>query len=98
MSLMFDEIMRNLPSFGISGLLFVMWWFERQERSRTAVEMRDALRCAAQGVELSDRMIQVISANTEAVTALREELRNHRVIETEWFKRLSRQLEVIESK
>ncbi len=50
---MFDEILRALPSLGISGLLFVMWWFERQERVRGTSDVREALRFAEQGVELN---------------------------------------------
>ena len=95
---MIDAILRALPSLGISGLLFVMWWFERQERVRGTTDVRDALRFAEQGVELNERLLDVLRANTEAITALREELRSHRGVETEWLRRISRQLESIESR
>ncbi len=95
---MIDEILRALPSLGISGLLFVMWWFERQERVRGTTDLREAFRFAEQGVELNERLLDVLRANTEAITALREELRSHRGVETEWLKRISRQLESIESR
>lgn len=95
---MFDEVLRALPSLGISGLLFVMWWIERQERVRGTSDLRDALRFAEQGVELNERLIEVLRANTEAITALREELRSHRGVETEWLKRISRQLESMETR
>ncbi len=95
---MFDEILRALPSLGISGLLFVMWWFERQERVRGTSDVREALRFAEQGVELNERLVEVLRANTEAITALREELRSHRGVETEWLKRISRQLESMETR
>ena len=95
---MFDEVLRALPSLGISGLLFVMWWIERQERVRGTADVREALRFAEQGVELNERLIEVLRANTEAITALREELRSHRGVETEWLKRISRQLESMETR
>lgn len=95
---MFDEILRALPSLGISGLLFVMWWFERQERVRGTSDVREALRFAEQGVELNERLVEVLRANTEAITALREELRSHRGVETEWLKRISRKLESMETR
>ncbi len=95
---MIDEVLRTLPSLGISGLLFVMWWFERQERVRGTTDLREALRFAEQGVELNERLLDVLRANTEAITALREELRCHRGVETEWLKRISRQIESMETR
>lgn len=90
---MWSELLQQLPSLGIGGLLFVMWWFERQDRGRCQLGWHDALRSGAQAGEVSNRLVEVVRANTEALTALREELRSHRLSETEWLGRLSQQLE-----
>jgi hypothetical protein len=87
------ELLAQLPSLGICGLLFVMWWIERQERARGAAGLRDALQYAGQVAEVNKNLLDVIRANTEALTALREELRSHRMTEAEWVTRLTRQLE-----
>ena len=90
---MLDGIMSHLPSLGISGLLFVMWWHERQERVRGAMAARDAVGQTSRVLEINDHLLDVIRSNTEALIALREELRSHRETESEWMSRLSRQLE-----
>ena len=93
---MFDGIVQHLPSLGISGLLFVMWWSERHERVRGMGVMRDATNHATRALEINDHLLDVIRSNTEALIALREELRAHRQTEAEWMTRLSRQLEKLE--
>ena len=87
------EFVSQLPSLGISGLLFVMWWAERQERARGATGLRDALQYAGRIAEVNKNLLDVIRANTEALTALREELRTHRATESEWLMRVTNQLE-----
>jgi len=90
---MLPELVAELPSFGIAGLLFVMWWLERGERARNAVGIREAMRDARRISEVNHELLDVIRANTEALTALREELRSHRANETECLARLTRQLD-----
>jgi hypothetical protein len=90
---MFDEIARQAVSLGIPGLLFVMWWFERQERTRSAAGVQQALQFTHQMSEVNEQLLDVIRANTDALAALREELRTHRRLETDWLNRVSRQLE-----
>ena len=90
---MFDEITRQAVSLGISGLLFVMWWFERQERTRNGSGVQQALQYTGQVSEVNEQLLDVIRANTDALAALREELRTHRMLETDWLNRVSRQLE-----
>jgi hypothetical protein len=90
---MWPEVLTQLPSLGISGLLFVMWWVERQERTRSTAGLQDALQYAVQVAEVNKNLVDVIRANTEALTALREELRSHRATEAEWLTRLAHQLE-----
>lgn len=90
---MWPEMLTQLPSLGISGLLFVMWWVERQERTRSTAGLQDALQYAGQVAEVNKNLLDVIRANTEALTALREELRSHRATEAEWLTRLTHQLE-----
>ena len=92
---MLDGIAQHLPSLGISGLLFVMWWYERQERGRCASGMQEALKSTAQMSDITDHLLDVIRTNTEALSALREELRSFRTTETEWLGRLSRQLDTL---
>lgn len=90
---MLDEIAKQAVSLGISGLLFVMWWFERQERTRNASNVQQALQYTNQITDVNEQLLDVIRANTEALAALREELRTHRMLETDWLNRVSRQLE-----
>lgn len=92
-----SEILQHLPSLGISGLLFVMWWYERQERARTAAGVQEALKYTSQIADINNHLLDVIRANTDALSALREELRSHRMTETEWLGRLSRQLERLDA-
>lgn len=90
---MFDSVARDAISLGITGLLFVMWWYERQERVRSAAGLTEALQYTRQTADVNEHLLSVVRANTEAVAALREELRSHRGVESEWLGRLSRQLE-----
>lgn len=90
---MLDEIASQAVSLGISGLLFVMWWFERQERTRNVAGVHQALQYMHQMSEVNEQLLDVIRANTDALAALREELRTHRRLETDWLNRVSRQLE-----
>jgi hypothetical protein len=90
---MLDEVAKQAVSLGIAGLLFVMWWFERQERSRNAGSVQQALQYTNQVSDVNEQLLDVIRANTDALAALREELRTHRMLETDWLNRVSRQLE-----
>ncbi len=93
---MLSELWQQLPTLGVSGLLFVMWWYERAERVRGAGVAQEATSQAGRVREINDHLLDVIRSNTEASIALREELRVHRETETEWMGRLSRQLENLE--
>jgi hypothetical protein len=88
-----NELLAQLPSLGISGLLFVMWWQERQERGRGALALREALQYARDVTQVNTSLLDVIRSNTEALTSLREELRAHRAIDVELLSRVARQLE-----
>ncbi len=90
---MLPEFISQLPSLGISGVLFVMWWIERQERTRASAGLRDALQYAGQISEVNTNLLDVIRSNTEAMTALREELRSHRATESEWLTRLTQRID-----
>lgn len=90
---MVDAIATQAASLGISGLLFVMWWYERQERVRSAAKARDVRSYADQVADVNNRLLDVIRANTDALAALREELRSSRISETEWRNRLMQRLE-----
>jgi hypothetical protein len=94
---MLDQVLQQLPSLGISGLLFVMWWCERQEKNRCASGAQEALMYTAQMSDVNDHLLDAIRSNTEALSALREELRSHRLAERDWLSRLSRQLEKLEA-
>lgn len=91
------ELLQQLPSLGISGLLFVMWWTERQERARAGFGLVEMARSAAQSAETNRQMLDALRSNTEALAGLREELRVHRTTEMEVLARLSRQLEQLEA-
>lgn len=93
---MLDPLWQHLPSLGIAGLLFVMWWYERQERVRGAQVTQEGVAHSVRLAEINGRLLDVIRSNTEAFVALREELRMHRETQTEWMGRLSRQLENLE--
>jgi hypothetical protein len=90
---MFNDLLAQLPSLGVAGLLFVMWWIERSERTAGAGALRDALQQVGQVADVNANLLRVIQANTEALTALREELRSHRAGEVEWLTRLNERLD-----
>jgi hypothetical protein len=91
-----EGFFEQLSSLGIAGLLFVMWWYERQERARVGAGLEDAREQTARFAELGRQLLEVVRANTEAMTALRTELRAHRASESEWVARLTRQLQRVE--
>jgi len=88
-----DAVATQAVSLGIAGLLFVMWWYERQERTRGMANVRDALQYMDQISDINDHLLDVIRANSEALAALREELRSARLAEAEWRRRLTEELE-----
>lgn len=92
---MLTEVMMQIPSLGIAGLLFVMWWTERQDRVRSAGGLEEALRYAGQVAEINRKLLDIVQANTEALTALREELRSQRAAQGAMLTRLIQQLEEI---
>ena len=89
---MIDEVLKQALSFGISGILFVMWWFERQERVKNNSGIAEALQYSQQVAEVNERLLEVVKANTEALTGLREELRA-RQIEVDWLTRVAKAME-----
>lgn len=90
------ELLESLGSLGIAGLLFVMWWYERQERSRTGAGLEQAAQQTGRVIEMGQQLLEVVRSNTEAITALRSELRAHRASEADWVHRLSSQLQKLE--
>lgn len=90
---MLPGLLEQLPSLGIAGLLFVMWWAERQERTRSALGHRDIAHYAAQLADANRNLLDVLRANTAALTSLREELRAQHDGQTAWLARLAAQLE-----
>jgi hypothetical protein len=91
-----DPLVTQALSLGISGLLFVMWWYERQERARNASNVQEALHYMNQIADVNEHLLDVIRANTEALAGLREELRAGRGAEAEWRARVSRQIEQLQ--
>lgn len=94
------EIGRQVVSLGISGLLFVMWWTERQERTKGASQTSNALQQTAEAMqqtarqsELNQQLLDVLRSNTEALVALRSEIRSQREALHEWTERISQQVE-----
>lgn len=88
-----EGLLTQLSSLGVAGLLFVMWWLERQERTATADGLAQRSAEASVVVELSEQLLEVVRANTEAITALRAELRAHRASEADWIHRLTQQVQ-----
>lgn len=95
---MTSELIQQLPAFGVAGLLFVMWWVERSERQQADAGVREAASQTARSADVSDRLLSVVQANTEALTALRAEIRAQRASEVEWIARLTEQLNRLEPK
>ena len=88
-----NDVVAQLPSLGIAGLLFVMWWHERLERVRGRDAQLEATRGAAQLADMNDRLVDVLRENTAALTGLREELRSQRLAQTELLGRICQRLE-----
>lgn len=86
------DLLAQLPSLGIAGLLFIMWWLERQDRVRTVDGLHDALQYARQLADLNRNLLDIVQTNTAALTTLRDELQAHRTIEREWWERITREL------
>jgi hypothetical protein len=87
------ELGRHAVSLGISGLLFVMWWTERQERTKGASQTAEALQQTGRQSELNQQLLDVLRSNTEALVALRSEIRSQREALHEWTQRISQQVE-----
>lgn len=87
------EIVTQALSLGMSGLLFVMWWHERQDRTRGATALRDSAQQARQATEMSRELLDVVRGNTEALVGLREELRCARRLHSFWLGRIHRGIE-----
>lgn len=87
-----ESLMEQVASFGIAGLLFVMWWQERRERQQITAAVPDAMSYAKQLANVNEQLLNVVRANTQVLAELREELRASRAAEREWLARLSQQL------
>lgn len=81
------EIGKQAISLGISGLLFVMWWSERHERLKDGSKAREVLGQARQLATLNQQLLDVLRSNTEALVALRGEIRSQRDALREWTER-----------
>jgi len=64
----------DFTSFGISGLIFVMWWIERYERIKVMGHYKSAVEKLSFSSEMVKQMISVVEKNTAALEALRHEL------------------------
>lgn len=93
---MTPEIIQQIPALGVGGLLFVMWWHERKERQKAEDGVQAAATQTALSADISERLLSVVQANTEALTVLRAEIRAQRANETEWITRLTEQLNRME--
>ena len=80
-----QDVVTHALSLGISGLMFVMWWQERRERLQASAAESEASGERSQLSEMNGQLLGVVRANTEALTALREELRAHRQAEATWM-------------
>jgi hypothetical protein len=90
-------LIEQLPSLGIAGLLFVMWWYERAERLRSVQVHHDACGACDRSSQMNTHLLDVIQQNTEALVSLREALHTHRLQEADWVARLTQQLERLEA-
>jgi len=90
------QIVGDVASLGMTGLLFVMWWHERLERQRAALLQRDAQSVAEVVTASNARLLDVLQANTAALTSLREELRSQRQAAGECLRQVTQQLDDIE--
>lgn len=89
------EIVTQALSLGVTGLLFVMWWHERQDRSRSNAAQRSSSHHARAATEMSRELLDVVRGNTEALVGLREELRCGRRLQSLWLGRIQRKIEAI---
>jgi hypothetical protein len=92
----FPALVSDVASLGMTGLLFVMWWHERLERQRAALLQRDAQSVAEVVSAANARLLDVLQANTAALTSLRDELHSQRQAAGEWLTQVTRQLDEIE--
>ncbi|RMF71780.1 MAG: hypothetical protein D6744_17500 [Planctomycetota bacterium] len=92
------EVAQQAMSLGIAGLLFVMWWYERAERIKSAGAAQKLRGEANRIGELSERLLSVVRANTEALVALRETLHGQHEALREWISRLGQQVDRLEQR
>lgn len=92
-----SDVLEQLPSLGVAGLLFVMWWYERAERLRSMQAQQETAHALGRVNQINTHLLEVIQQNTEALVALREALHTHRLQEADWVARLTQQLERLEA-
>ncbi len=88
-----EAILTQAASLGVAGLLFVMWWQERQDRLRGEGRLARLLEHAGRFGAAHEQLLEVVRANTEALTALREELRSGRAMEQIWREQVLARIE-----
>ncbi len=88
-----EGVLAQAASLGVAGLLFVMWWQERQDRLRGEARLARLLEQAGRIGAAHEQVLEVVRANTEALTALREELRSGRALEQMWREQVLARLE-----
>lgn len=88
-----DAVLTQAASLGVAGLLFVMWWQERQDRLRGEGRLARLLEQAGRIGAAHEQLLEVVRANTEALTALREELRSGRAMEQIWREQVLARIE-----
>ncbi len=64
---MLDGIAQHPPSLGISGLLFVRWWYERQERGRFELVQGEIVQMAPERARHNLTKLEVARALQDAV-------------------------------
>lgn len=87
---MAPDVWSQIPSLGVCGVLFVMWWFERQDRLRSAAAEKQVRAQAADVAALNEHLLNVVRSNTEAMVALRDELRTLREMQMQILGRVER--------
>lgn len=70
-------LVKPILELGVTGLLFIMWWFERQDRINTVKSLDRVTSISSSFENMSKEMIQCIKDNTTATVKLLERMEQH---------------------
>ncbi len=69
---MSPELLASLPNFGLGGLIFLIWYFEKKQHQSHHKLLEDYRRLSERTNHANSSLLTVVKDNTQAMTSLRE--------------------------